>query len=485
MVPTVNVPGLERRRGIPVTWRMVGKVAYGGEEGRVEASQVREEGGGHPPLKRGIGPVLLLFFVVGDIVGAGIYALVGEVGAVTGGAIWTAFLSAFVLAAFTAASYVELVTKYPRAGGSATYAHNAFRTPFVSFIVAFAVAASSITSACVLTLAFSGDYLSQFVNVPTLVAAILFLALVSFINFYGISESVRINVVLTCVELFGLFLIILIGVLALGGGTGDIGRAFEFKEGSAAIPAVLAGTVLAFYALIGFDDSVNVAEEVQGPSRSYPFAIFGGLALAGIIYLLVTITASMVVPTNALAESSGPLLEVVDRGTLPISTTFFAAIALLAVSNGALINLIMASRVVYGMGDQDVLPRVFSTVHPSRRTPWISIVFVSLIALLLIVTVGRNDDALSTLSSTTVVLLLSAFIIVNISVLVLRRDPVDHDHFTTPTVFPFLGAGISASLLIYTAYTNFQVFGLALLLVGVGVVLYIINIFAKRGLDRG
>ena len=123
----------------------------------MEASQVREEGGGHPPLKRGIGPVLLLFFVVGDIVGAGIYALVGEVGAVTGGAIWTAFLSAFVLAAFTAASYVELVTKYPRAGGSATYAHNAFRTPFVSFIVAFAVAASSITSACVLTLAFSGD----------------------------------------------------------------------------------------------------------------------------------------------------------------------------------------------------------------------------------------------------------------------------------------------------------------------------------------
>lgn len=450
----------------------------------MEASRVEERGGGHPPLKRGIGRVLLLFFVVGDIVGAGIYALVGEVGAVTGGAIWTAFLSAFVLAAFTAASYVELVTKYPRAGGSATYAHNAFRTPFVSFIVAFAVAASSITSASVLTLAFSGDYLSQFINVPTLVAAVVFVLVVSFINFYGISESVRINVVLTCVELFGLFLIILIGVLALGGGTGDVGRAFTFSEGSAAIPAVLAGTVLAFYALIGFDDSVNVAEEVQNPSRAYPFAIFGGLALAGIVYLLVTITASMVVPTDALAESSGPLLEVVERGTLPISTTFFAAIALLAVSNGALINLIMASRVVYGMGDQDVLPRIFSTVHPSRRTPWISIVFVSLITLILIVTVGRNDDALSTLSSTTVVLLLSAFIVVNVSVLVLRRDPVDHEHFTTPTAFPILGIAVSAALLIYTAITNLPVFGLAGLLIGLGVILYVINVLAKRGLDR-
>ena len=427
---------------------------------------------------------MLLFFVIGDIVGAGIYALVGEVGAVVGGAIWTAFLAAFVLAIFTAASYVELVTKYPRAGGSATYAHNAFRNPFVSFIVAFAVAASSITSASVLTLAFSGDYLSQFVNVPTLLSALVFLALVSFINFYGISESVRINVVLTCVELFGLLLIILIGVAALGAGTGDPGRAFEFKEGSAVLPAILAGTVLSFYALIGFDDSVNVAEEVQGPSRSYPLAIFGGLLAAGVIYLLVTFTASMVVPTGALAGSDGPLLEVVERGPLPIPTSLFAAIALLAVSNGALINLIMASRVVYGMGDQGVLPRIFSTVHARRRTPWIAIAFTSLVVLALLITVGRNDEALSTLSSTTVVLLLSAFVVVNVSVLLLRRDPVDHEHFTTPNVFPILGIVVSSALLIYTAISDIMVFGLAALLIGLGVVLYVINLFAKRSLDR-
>src|SRR5918998_6729239 len=117
-------------RAIPVTW-VQGRPA--GEERRMEASEAGGGRAGHPPLKRGISRVLLLFFVIGDIVGAGIYALVGEVGAVTGGAIWTAFLAAFVLAAFTASSYVELVTKYPRAGGAATYAHNAFRTPFVSF----------------------------------------------------------------------------------------------------------------------------------------------------------------------------------------------------------------------------------------------------------------------------------------------------------------------------------------------------------------
>jgi basic amino acid/polyamine antiporter, APA family len=443
-------------------------------------SHVRE----HPELRRGIGPWLLLFFVLGDIVGAGIYALVGEVGGLIGGAIWAAFLFAFVLAIFTAASYAELVTKYPRAGGSATYVNNAFRNPFISFMVAFAVMASGITSACTLTLAFSGDYLAQFITVPVLGAALVFMILINLINFYGISESVRINVILTIVEITGLLLIIIIGVGALFAGTGDPGRAFEFKEGTSVLTALFAGTVLAFYALIGFDDSVNVAEETRNPSRNYPRAIFGALLLAGVIYLLVTFTASMVVPTNTLAESSGPLLEVVERGPIAIPTTLFAAIALLAVSNGALINMIMASRLIYGMADQGVMPTVFSNVHPGRRTPWVSIIFTTSIALILLITIGGNDEALGTLGSTTVVLLLIAFVMVNISVLVLRRDEVGHEHFRAPSAFPILGAVVASALLIYQAVSDITVFGLAAVLLVIGAVLYGVNVLAKRSLDR-
>src|ERR687896_1443098 len=438
----------------------------------------------HPDLRRAIGPWLLFFFVLGDIVGAGIYALVGEVGAVVGGAIWSAFLFSFILAVFTAGSYAELVTKYPRAGGAATYVNNAFRIPFVSFMVAFAVMAAGITSACTLTLAFSGDYLSQFITVPVIGAALVFMLLITGINFYGISESVRINVILTCVEITGLVLIILIGVAALGAGTGDPGRAFEFREGTSVLTAILAGTVLAFYALIGFDDSVNVAEETQHPSRNYPRAIFGALLLAGVIYLLVTFTTSMVVPTGILAESSGPLLEVVERGPIGIPTQLFAAIALLAVSNGALINMIMASRIIYGMGDQGVMPTVFSSVHPGRRTPWVSILFTAAIALIVLVTIVRNDEALSTLGSTTVVLLLIAFVMVNISVLVLRRDEVGHEHFRAPTAFPVLGAVVASALLIYQAASDITVFGLAAALLAVGVVLYGVNVLVKRSEDR-
>jgi basic amino acid/polyamine antiporter, APA family len=438
----------------------------------------------HPDLKRGIGPWLLLFFVLGDIVGAGIYALVGEVGALVGGAIWSAFLAAFFLAIFTASSYAELVTKYPRAGGSATYVNNAFRNPFVSFMVAFAVMASGITSACTLTLAFSGDYLAQFISVPIIGAALVFMVLVGLINFYGISESVRINVILTCVEITGLVLIVVIGAAALAGGHGDPGRAFEFKEGTSVLTALLAGTVLAFYALIGFDDSVNVAEETQHPSRNYPRAIFGALLLAGFVYLLVTFTASMVVPTATLADSSGPLLEVVKAGPIAIPTQLFAAIALLAVSNGALINMIMASRIIYGMGDQGVMPTVFSRVHPGRRTPWVSIIFTTVIALLVLIAIGRNDEALATLGSTTVVLLLIAFVMVNIAVLVLRQDEVGHEHFRTPTIFPILGAVVAAGLLIYQAVSDISVFGLAALLLLLGAILYGVNLLVMRSQER-
>ena len=432
----------------------------------------------HPELRRSIGPWLLLFFIVGDIVGGGIYALVGVVGAEIGGAIWTAFLTALILAAFTAASYVELVTKYPRAGGSASFIHRAFRTPFLSFMVAFAVVCSGLTSATALSLAFGGDYLSQFVEVPQVLAALLLILVLALINFRGISESVRLNAAFTSIEIFGLLLIVLIGIVALATGTGNPGRAFEFKEGATSIPLlILAGAALSFYALIGFDDSVNVAEEVQHPSRVYPRAIFGGLFLAGIVYLLVTFAASMVVPTQALAASDGPLLEVVQRGTLPIPLVLFSAIALFAVSNGALINLIMASRLLYGMADQDVMPSVFSKVHPTTRTPWVSIIFTVAIVVILLFFGG----GLEALASATVVLLLSVFVLVNASALVLRNDRVEHEHYRAPIVFPILGILVSVALLTQQELATFRLVGI--LLLG-GVVLYGVNVLVKRSLDR-
>jgi amino acid transporter len=254
---------------------------------------------------------MLLLFVVGDVLGAGIYALVGEVGGRVGGAIWAAFALAIALAFFTAAAYAELVTKYPRAAGAALYVNKAFGVSFVTFMVAFAVMASGLTSASTLARAFGGDYLGEFVSAPTVAVAIGFLAVAALINARGIGESVKLNVGFTLVELGGLLLVVVIGAAALLDGLGDPGRALEIKEGEALLPAVMAGAGLAFYALIGFEDSVNVAEEARDPQRAYPRALFGGLLIAGAVYLAVSAIASMAVPTDTLAGSSGPLLEVV------------------------------------------------------------------------------------------------------------------------------------------------------------------------------
>lgn len=413
---------------------------------------------------------MLLVFVVGDVLGAGIYALVGAVGAEVGGAIWTAFTAALVLAVLTAFAYAELVTKYPQAAGSALYVDRAYKVPFLSFMVGFAVMCSGIASASTLSRAFAGDYLEQFVDVPLVAAALGFILVVAAVNLRGIAESVKVNVLLTCVEVVGLLLIVAVGVAALGDGSADFGRNFEFKEGESVFMAIIGGTSLAFYALIGFEDSVNVAEETRDPVRAFPRALFGGLAIAGVIYLLVTMTASMVVPTGQLSDSSGPLLEVVDQGPLDIPLKLFAFIALLAVANGALINMIMASRLVYGMARRDIIPSVFSSVLSGRRTPHIAIALTTLIAAVLISTGDISD-----LADTTVLLLLGVFAIVNVTVLVLRRDEVEGPHFRTPSILPVLGAVVSLVLIYDKLADDAEVGVRAGLLLALGVVLWLVN----------
>jgi len=411
----------------------------------VEASAAASAG--HAPaegaaLNRVISQKMLLVFVVGDVLGAGIYALVGTVAAETGGAIWTAFTFALVLAIFTAFAYAELVTKYPHAGGAAVYVHGAFRQPFFTFMVAFTVMASGITSAATLSRAFAGDYFSEFLDVPVIPVALAFIVVVALINFRGISESVKLNMGLTAIEVTGLAIIIFIGVVALFGGDGEPGRNFEFANDSSVPVVILGGAALSFYALIGFEDSVNVAEETRNPARAFPRALFGGLLIAGFIYFLVTFTASMVVPTGDLEGSDGPLLEVVRQGPVDVPTKLFSGIALLAVMNGALINMIMASRLLYGMARQGIVPRPLATVHPRRLTPYIAIIFTTALAMALIVLGDLSD-----LAATTVTLLLLVFIAVNISVLVLRRDHVAHEHFVTPSWIPIVGIAVCLGLL--------------------------------------
>jgi len=440
-----------------------------------------------PELKRVMGPGLLLLFVVGDILGTGVYALVGDVAAEVGGAAWLPFLVAFVVATITAFSYLELVTKYPQAAGAALYAHKAFGIHFVTFLVAFVVMCSGITSASTASRAFAANFFTGIDVEPSKIAvgllALGFMAALAAINYRGVGESVKLNVLLTIVEITGLLIVILVGVWAFTGGGADVDFsrivAFETAEDKNTFLAVTAATSLAFFAMVGFEDSVNMAEETKDPIKTFPKILLTGLGIAGLVYVLVSIVAVALVPIGKLEESDTPLVEVVKAGApgLPIDD-ILPFMTMFAVSNTALINMLMASRLIYGMAKQHVLPPVLGTVHPTRRSPWVAIIFTTLIAFGLIIYVSTfaSSNAISILGGTTSLLLLAVFAVVNVAVLVLRRDVQETGgHFRTPTALPVIGFLVSLYLVLPFSGRPIQQYIVAGVLVATGIVLFFIT----------
>jgi amino acid transporter len=413
-----------------------------------------------PRLRKGITGKLLFFFVLGDVLGAGIYALVGEIAGEVGGAIWLPMLVALGLALLTAGSYAELVTKYPKAGGSAVFAEHAYRSDLIAFLVGYCMLAAGVVSAAGLSIAFSGDYLKTFVDVPTQVGAVVFLLLIAALNARGIRESMRANVIMTCIELTGLLIVIAAAAVLFADGGGEPGRALEFTENETILSATFAGTLLAFYSFVGFETTANVAEEIKDPSRVYPRALFGALVAAGVMYALIGVAASTSLPVSDLAASTGPLLSVVDVSPLNIDDRVFSLIALIAVANGALLTMIMSSRLTYGMSVQGNLPRAFSYLLPVRCTPLVAIATTTAVAIAL---TFLGD--LATLAETVVLLLLFVFLSTNIAVLVLRRDEVDHDHFRVWSFVPVL-AVFSCVVLLTQQSGGVWLRGLALVAVG-------------------
>ncbi|WP_411104323.1 APC family permease [Streptomyces sp. cmx-4-9] len=406
---------------------------------------------------------MLYFFILGDVLGAGVYVLIGKIAAESGGAVWVPLTVALLLALLTAASYAELATKYPRAGGASYYATRAYG-PALGFFTGYCMLAAGIVSVAALARGFAGDYLDALVTLPVVLVAVLFLVLLALLNARGIRESTRVNTFATLLETGGLLLVVACGVWIVVRGDGDAGRLLQLgTESASPVAAVMGGAVLAYYSFVGFETSVNVAEETLDPARSYPRALFGALATAGLVYAAVGAAAAAAVPTATLAASDGPLLEVVRAaGTVP--PRLFAFVALVAVANGALLTGIMTSRLTYGMAAQGLLPAFLTRVLPNRRTPWAAIAATTAVSALLAAT-GEID----TLAGTLVLLLLAVFLAVNTAVLVLRRDgSAPAAHFRAPTVVPVLGA---LSCVVLATRIEAEVWVRGLVLMGVGAAL--------------
>ncbi|MCK5891024.1 MAG: APC family permease [Aeromicrobium sp.] len=468
---------------------------------------------GHEPteqpteLKRVLGPKLLLLFIVGDILGAGVYAVTGQMAGVVGGVVWLPFLLAFVVATITALSYLELVTKFPQAAGAALYAHKAFGVHFITFIVAFAVVCSGITSASTASATLSG-FLSDglrlngwiaddgFSDATITVVAMLFMVLLAAINLRGVGESVKFNVVLTLVEVVALTIVIGVGFFVIASGDGDLGRitVFENPEGKNLFLAVTIATSIAFFAMVGFEDAVNMVEETKEPQKIFPRTMLTGLGIAVILYMLVAVAVVSVLSSDQIAQINDDgdraLLAVVSQGApdFPMDK-IFPFLAVFAVANTALINMLMASRLIYGMAKQNVLPRQLGAVLPGRRTPWAAIGFTTLLALGLILYVRQDSDSdiVLNLATVTSFLLLCVFAVVNVSCMVLRGRRHEHvrTYFTSPGPMPVVGAVLCLYLAGPWVDRDAIVYEIAGGLMVIGVVLWLLTWAINKATGQG
>jgi APA family basic amino acid/polyamine antiporter len=441
----------------------------------------KDSGGSAAPegeLRRSITGRLLFFYVLGDVLGSGIYALIGIMAFEVGGAFWMAFLVGVSVALLTGFAYAELITKYPQAAGASLYVHKAFKNQPLTFLVTFSLLAATVSAAGALALTFGGEYFEAFIeDAPVKVVAVAFIVALSALNFRGISESVWANLIMTLIESAGLVIILVIGIIVLGQGDADLSQPFDLNDGNPAL-VVLGGAAIAFFAMTGFENAANIAEETRDPTRVFPKALIGGMALAGVLYLLIAFIASMVAPLSELTKDDGEggnLLTVVDAGPIPLPAIVFSAIALVAVTNTTLASLVAQSRIMYGMARQGVMPKIFGRTHATRHTPWVAILFTAGLVITLLVTTD-----VTTLANVTVLFLITVYAMVCLSALVLRREHVDHDSYRAPTAVLVIGVVANVALLGYTAYEDPESLRYCAVLLAIGVALYFVNMFFTR-----
>lgn len=390
-------------------------------------------------LKRSLGTMALSLYGLGAILGAGIYSVIGAAAGTAGRGLWMSFVAAGVVALLTALSYAELATLFPKAGGEVVYLRRALpKQSWLAFTVGAMVVLSSAATVATVAIAFGG-YLAHFIELPALLTATVLVGLLTLIGLWGVRESTAVTAVFTVIETGGLVLVVWAGTQE--GGLGDaLATAPSFE--------VLAGASIVFFSFLGFENIVNLAAEAKDPGRALPRAIVISVVAAILLYTLVALAVVALVEPEALAGSKAPLTMAVQR-VAPKLAGVLSGIALFATANTALASILSGSRVLYGMAEEEQLPKLVRAVHTRRKTPWVATLILSAIAALLL-PLGEVGAVASVSSFAALI----AFILVNAAVIVLRRSkPKLERPFRAPLalggvpVLPVL-AGLCAALLL-------------------------------------
>jgi len=421
-------------------------------------------------LKRSVGLLATILYGIGIILGAGVYALVGEAAATAGNSLWLSFVLAALVSSFTGLSYMELISMFPQSAAEYVYVKNAFKNKLLAFNVGWIETFADTIAASTVSLGFAG-YFSALFGVSVIPVALVLLAVLSFVNFWGISESSKLNVIFSLVETAGLILVI---ILALFYGHFGSVNYFEMPYG---ITGVLSGAALIFFAYIGFEDLANISEEVKDAKRNVPKALLISVLVTTIIYVLVGISVVSLVDWQTLASSKAPLALAVSSVLGDQAFFLMSIVALFATANTVLICLIVVSRHMYGMSADGSLPKPLSRIHKKRRTPWVAVI-VSMIIAMAFVLLGQ----IKLVASITDLGTFYIFIFVNACAIVLRyRMPDKKRMFRVPLnigrfpLIPFFGL-LTSLLLVFHLHMDALLIGLALIISGAVVYL----IYKKR-----
>jgi basic amino acid/polyamine antiporter, APA family len=392
-------------------------------------------------LKRSLPLPLITFYGLGTIIGAGIYVLVGKVAGLAGMYAPFAFALAAIIAGFTAFSYAELSARYPRSAGEAVYVEEAFHRRMLSGVTGWAVVLMGIVSSATLANGFVG-YLRVFVQAPDWLAIVTLVIGLGLLAGWGISQSVWVATLTTLLELFGLLMVLFLAGDSLAELPQRWQQLIPPLRGDVWLGIMLAA-FLAFYAFIGFEDMVNVAEEVKNPQRNLPLAIVIALIATTVIYVLIALVAVLAMAPQELARSDAPLASLIEqRGHQSVS---IGLIGLVAVVNGALIQIIMASRVVYGMARERMAPPTFATVNPRTQTP-----VRATIAVTLAILVPALWLPLVKLAETTSFITLIVFALINLALWRLKlRVPHPAGVVRCPLWVPVTGLTLCVGLLLF------------------------------------
>ncbi|WP_308365360.1 MULTISPECIES: APC family permease [unclassified Microbulbifer] len=360
-------------------------------------------------LKRSLSLSVTSLYGIGTIIGAGIYVLVGKVGAVAGLFLPYAFLLAGIIATFTALSYAELCSRFPHSAGAAAYIHRAWHRRWLSQLVAVLVAITGIVSSATMANGFIG-YLELFFQIPDYVAITILVSILTLIALWGISESALTVTLITLIEVGGLLFVIYV---SRGAPAAHEWPQIVSMPELESWPGLLVGSFLAFYAFIGFEDMANIAEEVRNPRKTLPRAILIAIAVSTLLYMAVAALAVRTTSVEAIALSEAPLASIVINAGY--SPALIGVISMFAVMNGALVQIIMASRLLYGMAKKGMAPRIFSRVSAKTRTPVASTVLVGATILFFALWLP-----LVVLAKITAFIMLVIFSLVNISLVAIK-----------------------------------------------------------------